>query len=225
MELSPLIKEAAEIARQAIEQTFSGELPGEVNSGTHFEGALPGETAEAMERNALTGELPSGEIKPRIEMIVESTQVERVDLRAINSSLEGGRHSATEIPYHRREVGLPDGREVSGVFPEFNSHYEMPLPEDMYMKNDREQFDYCNEKLREAVESSPELRGRFDDMQFEQIRNNDTPDGFIWHHNEEPGRMQLVDEYEHSKSAHTGGRSLWGGGSAMRGAYTNGVPA
>jgi len=32
-----------------------------------------------------------------------------------------------------------------------------------------------------------------------------TPDGFVWHHNENETSMQLVDKYMHSKTAHSGG--------------------
>lgn len=222
MEFSNMFNEAAEVARQAMEPVFSGELPGEVMPAASLEGALPGAAAEA---SPLTGELPAAETVTPTEITVETVQVEAVEMRTINSGLEGGRHGVTDVPYLRREIALPDGSEAVGVFPEFDAKFETRIPEDMYMKSDREQFGYCTEQLREAAETNPEVRSRFNDMQLEQIRNGDTPDGYIWHHHEEPGRMQLVDEYDHAKSAHTGGRSLWGGGSEMRGAYNNGVPA
>lgn len=40
----------------------------------------------------------------------------------------------------------------------------------------------------------------------------ETPDGYVWHHNEQPGEMQLVDENVHSRTGHTGGYSIWGQG-------------
>jgi hypothetical protein len=36
-----------------------------------------------------------------------------------------------------------------------------------------------------------------------------TPKGYTWHHHQEYGRMQLVDEPVHTKTGHTGGFSLW----------------
>ncbi len=52
--------------------------------------------------------------------------------------------------------------------------------------------------------------------QLEQIENGDTPDGYTWHHDAEAGKMQLVDTETHQKTGHTGGRSIWGGGTESR---------
>ena len=38
---------------------------------------------------------------------------------------------------------------------------------------------------------------------------NSTPKGFTWHHHQDFGRMQLVESNIHSRTAHTGGFSLW----------------
>ena len=38
---------------------------------------------------------------------------------------------------------------------------------------------------------------------------NRTPKDYIWHHNDTTGRMQLIDAKVHSKTAHTGGFSIW----------------
>lgn len=39
-----------------------------------------------------------------------------------------------------------------------------------------------------------------------------TPDGLTWHHHQDVGKMQLVDEDVHRSFKHTGGMSIWGGG-------------
>lgn len=36
------------------------------------------------------------------------------------------------------------------------------------------------------------------------------PDGLTWHHNEQKGVMELVDDSIHSKTGHTGGNTIWG---------------
>lgn len=36
--------------------------------------------------------------------------------------------------------------------------------------------------------------------------------GYTWHHHQETGRMQLVDEAVHSAVNHTGGTKFWGRG-------------
>ena len=52
--------------------------------------------------------------------------------------------------------------------------------------------------------------------QIEQIKegviDGSAPDGFVWHHNEEEGVIQLVDRVTHERTGHMGGRAIWGGG-------------
>jgi hypothetical protein len=38
------------------------------------------------------------------------------------------------------------------------------------------------------------------------------PPGLTWHHHQDLGRMQLVDETQYKLFKHTGGMSIWGGG-------------
>ena len=75
---------------------------------------------------------------------------------------------------------------------------------------------YCNEQLHRAYENGNLDTEQFTDRQLEQIRNGDKPEGYTWHHHEEPGRMQLVDSEVHRRTPHVGGWSLWGGGSEAR---------
>ena len=44
----------------------------------------------------------------------------------------------------------------------------------------------------------------------------DFKEGYTWHHNEQPGVLQLVDEETHAETGHTGGREILGGGSEYR---------
>jgi small nuclear ribonucleoprotein (snRNP)-like protein len=137
-------------------------------------------------------------------------------LHAINQDLEGEKHPNTYVSFKRDMVELPDGRKVEGVFAEFD-----PICEMMLDKNENGNYEGyrvaqekdCNQKLKNAVESDPELRNKFTDEQLEQIKNGDTPDGYTWHHHQQPGKMQLVDSEKHMKTGHTGGYSIWGSGS------------
>ncbi|MBN2910989.1 HNH endonuclease [Polycladomyces sp. WAk] len=38
------------------------------------------------------------------------------------------------------------------------------------------------------------------------------PVGYVWHHHQEEGFMQLVKSRVHGYVRHTGGRQIWGGG-------------
>lgn len=37
-----------------------------------------------------------------------------------------------------------------------------------------------------------------------------TPRGYVWHHHQDTGKLQLVNKTIHQKTGHTGGKSIWG---------------
>lgn len=136
-----------------------------------------------------------------------------------NESLEGDNHPITGVPFERKTVEV-NGENIEGVFPVFDAIYEAKLPKDMYEKSDREQFKECNNQLYKDIEQYPVLKNQFNEEQLEQIKDGTidgtAPDGYVWHHNEEAGKMQLIDFETHAKTGHTGGRSIWGGGNSNR---------
>lgn len=132
-----------------------------------------------------------------------------------NESLEGDIHPITGVPFERKEVDV-NGEKVEGVFPQFESVCTVELPNELHQASNKEQFSHANEKLREAVASDPELSSTFTDEQLEQIENGDRPDGYVWHHAENPGELQLVNREIHDSTGHTGGQAVWGGGSQNR---------
>lgn len=133
-----------------------------------------------------------------------------------NDDLAGEHHPVTGVEFESKIVTLPSGEVIEGVFPEFDSEYTATLPESMYLESDDTQFSYANEQLAEAVNQNPELGNEFTDSQRTQIFVNETPEGYTWHHSEEPGKLELVDEEIHAETGHDGGRGLWGGGSENR---------
>lgn len=48
------------------------------------------------------------------------------------------------------------------------------------------------------------------------VAQGEMPEGFTWHHSEDSGVLQLVNEEAHAQTAHTGGRAIWGGGTESR---------
>ncbi len=136
-------------------------------------------------------------------------------IKCRNEDLEGQKHQETGVPFERKQVEV-DGKQYEVVVPEFESSFEAQLPENMYEATDREQFKECNSQLKNEVATNKDFREQFDDDQLEQIENGDTPDGYTWHHDAEAGKMQLVDTETHQKTGHTGGRSIWGGGTDNR---------
>ena len=137
-------------------------------------------------------------------------------IKTINDSLVGQNHPETGVPYVEKEVVTDTGEKVKGVFPQFESKVDVQLPEDMEQAPDRTQFAECNKQLAEKVANDPELRAQFTEDQLADIEDGYTPDGYTWHHNEEKGKMQLVDTDIHSQTRHTGGRNIWGGGTENR---------
>ena len=119
-----------------------------------------------------------------------------------------------------------DGINYKDCYPDFSpvSKFDAYLdPEDFYA-SDLEQFDMCNNALADAVLpdpdtdkiEDPELASMFTEDQLTDIMNGDTPEGYTWHHDTEAGHMQLVPTDVHQACRHSGGRSLWGGGSDHR---------
>lgn len=137
------------------------------------------------------------------------------EINTRNKSLEGKNHPETDIPFERKEIETPDGKK-EGVFAQFEAVADLKLPEQLEQGSDREQFKYCNDQLKDLVEANKETKDLFTEEQIEQILDGETPDGYTWHHSEDKGIMQLVDSEIHAKTGHTGGKSIWGGGSENR---------
>ena len=183
-------------------------------SGRDSEIAATDELKDKIENFDHTAETANDEVVVENEM-TESDVISR-DIITRNESLKGDVHPMTGVPFEEKTVTDAEGNKVTGVFPEFDSIFDDQLPDDMLQASDGEQFGECNTQLKEAIDKDPELAKEFSPDQLEQIKNGDTPDGYTWHHNEEKGKMQLVDSETHARTGHTGGRSIWGGGSEFR---------
>lgn len=139
---------------------------------------------------------------------------EKIYIKTINESKEG-QTGDDGVIYERKTIEV-NGVEVEGVFPQLNSTIDVQLPEQLTQAKDSAQADYANQVLKEKVDNDPEFAQQFSDEQLEQIENGETPDGYTWHHSEEPGKMQLVSTEEHQNNRHTGGKAIWGGGRESR---------
>lgn len=137
-----------------------------------------------------------------------------------NEGLENDKHPFTGVLFEKRIIEVPNGERVEGVFPRFEAQFEARIPEDMYLQPDKVQFRECNRQLAAEIERNPDLKEKFSKEQIEQIKDGvydgTAPDGYVWHHDAEAGKLQLVDFETHSHTGHTGGRSIWGGGTDNR---------
>ena len=135
-----------------------------------------------------------------------------------NSHLEGSSHSVTNVQFEKNPYEVEEGVVYTGVFPIFDSSFDVKLPEETYLMTDTVHIGIANMELYEAIQGNPELANElgFDSAAIENLKSTVTPVGYDWHHHEEPGKMQLVDEESHGKTGHTGGRAIWGGGTDLR---------
>lgn len=137
-------------------------------------------------------------------------------ISTINENLAGKTYPGTDVRYEKH-VFRVNGEKVEGVFPRFESKFDTYLPKDWRNASDNAQFKYCTEKLKQRIEHDPEFAKQFTPRQLEQIKDGAPRiSGLTWHHNEVPGKMQLVNAQQHDTCRHTGGRSVWGGGSGCR---------
>lgn len=144
------------------------------------------------------------------------TETPRRDLHTINENLEGKTYPGTDVKYERQKFTV-NGEKVEGVFPKFESKFDTRLPRNMWNASDDAQFKQCTKNLARQIEANPDMASKFTPRQLEQIKNGEPRiSGLTWHHNERPGTMQLVNADTHSTCRHTGGRSIWGGGSDCR---------
>lgn len=154
------------------------------------------------------------DVKPSFFDNMEMKETRPRHIPTINENMAGEKNNG--VFYELKRFKL-NGKEVEGVFPVFESQFDVKLPKELYRASDTEQMKYCTKTLAEAIKNNPELKKQFDERQIKQIENGDPRIGkFTWHHSEIPGKMQLVNAKEHSAARHTGGRSLWGGGSDSR---------
>lgn len=132
-----------------------------------------------------------------------------------NCKLADQRHPDTKVFYKNKVVDVL-GKKIEGVFAVFDSRFDAILPENKIIASDKVQFSECNTQLKDAINKNPELRKQFSERQLAQIDQGITPSGYVWHHNEVRGKMQLVDAKTHAATGHTGGKAIWGGGSEAR---------
>lgn len=117
------------------------------------------------------------------------------------------------IREYAREHGLvpevPTYEKDGKTYADFSnfSVFECSLEKENWGKTDKEQFDLCNQKLKNEVTDAPEMGKLFSEDQLEQINEGTTPSGYTWHHSEKDGIMQLVPYGVHNSTNHCGGRS------------------
>ncbi|KIL72274.1 HNH endonuclease [Bacillus badius] len=115
-----------------------------------------------------------------------------------NGHLAGKRHPVTNVKFS------------SNGFPIFSQLYQLSLPKTLWKASNRKQFKYANERLLNAIQNKSGIRSKFNENQIKDIKAGKTPRGYVWHHHEKRGILQLVNREIHNKTGHTGGKAIWG---------------
>ncbi|WP_083445825.1 HNH endonuclease [Gallaecimonas pentaromativorans] len=101
-------------------------------------------------------------------------------------------------------------------FPIFTTYDTYIDNEHIGSAKEKEHFKAANENLLKNIEKDPTLAKKMGltKMDLRNMKKNSSkaPDGFVWHHHQDVGRMQLVRADLHDSFRHSGGMAIWGGG-------------
>lgn len=113
--------------------------------------------------------------------------------------MAGRTHSITKVRFDEKG------------FPKFKSYYTVKLKKKDFRKTRELHFYIANKLLYKKMLSSSRPKLKFSNKQMKQLYQGDTPNGYVWHHHQDSGVLQLVDETIHARTHHSGGYSIWGG--------------
>lgn len=190
------------------------------NIGHTYKGLRDGDKEQAIHGLKNVGKVAavSGLAIGVIDIMDGVDTVEAQEISTLNAHLDDQYHPVTGVLFDNKQITLPTGETVEGTFPIFPAQFEVVLPEDMYLASDDIHNNYANQAIYETIVHNPQ---QIDEMgltssDIQLLAEGKTPEGYTWHHHEEPGVLQLVDSDLHNQTAHTGGRFIWAGGSEYR---------
>jgi len=190
------------------------------NAGSTYKGFTSGDKEQAIKGLKNLGKVVavSGLAIGVVDLVDGADIIEAEEIETRNDHLSGYEHPETGVPFVEKTVDLPNGQVVEGTFPVFDETFNVMIAEELYLEGDDVHFEVANDTLYQAIIENPDLANElgFSQAEVQGLANGQTPEGYTWHHNEEPGLLQLVDEESHAQTAHTGGRAIWGGGSENR---------
>ena len=190
------------------------------NAGSTYKGFRSGDKEQAIKGLKNLGKVVavSGLAIGVVDLVDGADIIEAEEIETRNDHLSGYEHPETGVPFVEKTVDLPNGQVVEGTFPVFDETFNVMIAEELYLEGDDVHFEVANDTLYQAIIENPDLANElgFSQAEVQGLANGQTPEGYTWHHNEEPGLLQLVDEESHAQTAHTGGRAIWGGGSENR---------
>ncbi|RSD27062.1 HNH endonuclease [Mesobacillus subterraneus] len=190
------------------------------NVGTTYKGYSSGDKDQAIKGLKNLGKVVvvSGLAIGVLDLADGADVVEAEEIETRNDHLNGYEHPETGVLFVEKIVNLPNGQVIEGTFPVFDETFNVIIAGELYTESDGVHFKVANDTLYQAIMENPQLTNEMNLSQFDlqNLAAGQTPEGYTWHHNEEPGLLQLVDQETHEQTAHTGGRAIWGGGNDSR---------
>lgn len=163
------------------------------NVGTTYKGFTSGDKEQALKGLKNLGKVVavSSLAIGVVDVIDGADIVEAEDIKTINDHLDGYEHLETSVPFIEKTVELPNGQVVEGIFPVFDSKFNVIIAEDLYLESDKVHFKLANDTLYQAIQENPSLAHQLELSQtdVQALANGQTPEGYTWHHNEEPGLL------------------------------------
>lgn len=102
-------------------------------------------------------------------------------------------------------------------FPVFTAGIEVMMPYSLFSRSDKTQFAFCNREVALQVGPNQAFSGPLDPSlcaAYAARVAGGAPPGWVWHHHQDAGRMQLVRKADHDavcigQVKHTGGAAIW----------------
>ena len=129
---------------------------------------------------------------------VTSTTIPPVRMK--NVKLAGKSHPETNVPFDLK--GFP----IFDKYAKFDTKIEHTA---FYATNYEGQMSLASKKLAEAIDNGQVRASMFTAEQLTAIRNGKpkVPD-YTWHHHQDSGRIQLLNEKLHKQTGHVGGDAM-----------------
>ncbi|WP_336510275.1 HNH endonuclease [Photobacterium arenosum] len=122
---------------------------------------------------------------------------------AKNVQMVGQRHPVTGVVFDQRGYPIFDNDTV------YDTRFKAS---DFGSASYQAQMRMATRDLREIIEVNLQLRSQFNASQLQAIQSGNAKiPGYTWHHHQDTGRMQFVDESVHRSTGHIGGEAMIGG--------------
>ena len=125
-----------------------------------------------------------------------------------NHTLEGCAHS-NGVAFTRQEIDMGNNVRISGVFPNFESRFDVDLGDEARSMSAYEQSLAVREAFQDRMYDDPRYLEGLTLEDMDHLVHNCAPRGCTVHHGPSPGHLQLVDRNIHAQAGHTGGYGFW----------------